>query len=173
MEQTMGISQVDPGFAGRLSRLQDIETKKIIPCQSLPEGGSCFIADDLPSIGYRCFHNADFDDSATRPNAAQISASHIENEFYRIALNPKTGGIQSIHDKQFSRQLVDTNSEYDLGELIYVTGGEGTYAIHSDLNQLKVHGSFCPPAPQDSTGKVVAPFFIFSLQLTRNSFILL
>ena len=67
---------------------------------------------------------------------SQISGNQMENEFYRVTLNPKTGGIQSIFDKQIGRELVDADSEYNLGELVYVTGGEGTYAIHSDLANL-------------------------------------
>jgi alpha-mannosidase len=114
--------------------VQDMATKKILPCQRLPEGGNCFIADDLPSIGYRCYRDAT--QPASEPNAVRISGNQIENEFYRVTLNPKTGGIQSIYDKQIRRELVDTNADYDLGELIYVTGGEGTSAIHSDLNRL-------------------------------------
>ncbi|HVM50378.1 MAG TPA: glycosyl hydrolase-related protein, partial [Candidatus Acidoferrum sp.] len=114
--------------------VQDAETKRVLPCQPLSEGGSCFVADNLPSIGYRAYRQA----ALTRPapNEVQICGNQMENEFYRIAFNPKTSGIQSIYDKEAKRELVDTNSEYALGELIYVTGGEGTYAIHSDLARL-------------------------------------
>jgi len=115
--------------------VQDIETKKSFPCQPLPEGGNCFIADDLPSIGYRSYRSM-ADAPAAMPDAVKISGNEMENEFYRVTLNPKTGGIQSIYDKQLGRELVDTNSECDLGELVYVTGGEGTYAVHSDLTNL-------------------------------------
>ncbi|HEY2081558.1 MAG TPA: polysaccharide lyase family protein [Verrucomicrobiae bacterium] len=114
--------------------LQDMATKKTFPCQALPEGGNCFIADRLPSIGYRCYQNATL--STPAPDAAEISSNQIENEFYRVTLNPKTGGIQSIYDKELKSELVDTNADFGLGELVYVTGGEGTSAIHSDLNRL-------------------------------------
>ena len=116
--------------------LQDLETKKTFFRQALPEGGSCFLADDLPSIGYRSYRNAASDISPPASDAAQFSGDAMENEFYRVTLDPKTGGIESIYDKQIGRELVDSNSEYGLGELIYVTGGEGTYAVHSDLSRL-------------------------------------
>jgi alpha-mannosidase len=114
--------------------VRDVATQKILPCQALPEGGNCFVADDLPALGYRTYRSAVVTDSA--PDAVQISDNEMENEFYRVTLNPQTGGIQSIYDRQLGRELVDTNSECDLGELVYVTGGEGTYAIHSDLTNL-------------------------------------
>ncbi|HXC35405.1 MAG TPA: glycoside hydrolase family 38 C-terminal domain-containing protein, partial [Candidatus Acidoferrales bacterium] len=112
----------------------DMKTKRISPSQLLPEGGSCFIADDLPAIGYRTYREIGLKEIP--PDAVEISGNRIENEYYRVTLNPKTGGIASIYDKQPGRQLVDTRADYDLGELIYRTGGEGTYAIHSDLKNL-------------------------------------
>lgn len=116
--------------------IQDLETKRTLPCQSLPEGGSCFIADDLPSVGYRCYGSPQAAARVAFPQAVKISSHQIENEFYRVTLDPQTGGIQSLYDKELRRELVDTNGEFTLGELIYVTGGEGTSAIHSDLNSL-------------------------------------
>jgi alpha-mannosidase len=116
--------------------VRDLATEKTLPCQALPEGGSCFIADDLPSIGYRSYRNATFDDSAAVKDAVQFSDNEMENEFYRVTLNPKSGGLQSIYDKQIKRELVDADSDCGLGELIYVSGGEGTYAVHSDLANL-------------------------------------
>jgi alpha-mannosidase len=112
----------------------DMKTKRISPSQLLPEGGSCFIADDLPAIGYRIYREIGLKEIP--PDAVEISGNRIENEYYRVTLNPKTGGIASIYDKQLGRQLVDSRADYDLGELIYRTGGEGTYAIHSDFNNL-------------------------------------
>jgi hypothetical protein len=116
--------------------VRDIATKKTLPCQALPEGGSCFIADDLPSIGYRTYRNAASDGKAVAKDAVQFSGNEMENEFYRVTLNPKSGGIQSIYDKQIKRELVDADGDCGLGELIYVSGGEGTYAVHSDLANL-------------------------------------
>ncbi|HEV2328552.1 MAG TPA: polysaccharide lyase family protein [Verrucomicrobiae bacterium] len=124
----------------------DMKTKRIFPCQSLPEGGSCFVAGELPAIGYRTYRQVALNDAP--PDAVEISGNQIENEYYRVTLNPKTGGIASIYDKQLGRQLVDTRADYDLGELIYRSGGEGTYAIHSDLKNL--------PPPQFSDHRQTA-----------------
>jgi len=93
------------------------------------------VAEDLPAVGYRLYREQT-GAKEHAPDAARISGNQIENEFYRVTLNPKTGGISSIYDRQSGCELVDTNGEFDLGELIYVNGGEGTYAIHSDLNRL-------------------------------------
>lgn len=116
--------------------VMDIQSGQLLQSQALPEGGRCFVARDLPAIGYRCYRQSPEPGGLARRDAVRISGDCIENEFYRVTLNPKTGGIQSIYDKQLKRELVDRNSEYDLGELIYVTGGEGTSAIHSNLGAL-------------------------------------
>jgi hypothetical protein len=111
--------------------VMDVGSKRTIPCQALPEGGSCFIAADLPSVGYRSYRNAVPKGQAK--DAARLGANEIENEFYRVTLDPNTGALKSILDKEAGRELVDAQSEYGMGEVIYVSGGEGTYAVHSDL----------------------------------------
>jgi alpha-mannosidase len=114
--------------------VQDLATKRKLPCQALPEGGTCFVAAELPSVGYRSYRNA----GATVPgkDTARITGNQMENEFYRVVVDPKTGALKSVFDKEAKRELVDADSEYGLGELIYVSGGEGSYAVHSDLGGL-------------------------------------
>ena len=112
--------------------MQDIETGKIFPSQPLPEGGSCFIANDLPAVGYRCYRQSEPSEAKSGHPAVHISGNRMENEFYRVTLNPKTGGIQSIYDKQLRRELVDSHSQYDLGELVYAMVNHGAITVHAD-----------------------------------------
>jgi hypothetical protein len=114
--------------------VQDVKTKRKLPCQELPEGGSCFVATDLPSVGYRSYRRVA--PAGPVANAVQFSGNQMENEFYRVSLDPKSGGLTSILDKETGRELIDAESEYRLGELIYVSGGEGSYAISSNLKAL-------------------------------------
>jgi alpha-mannosidase len=114
--------------------LEDVKTKRQVPCQALPEGGSCFVATELPSVGYRTYRRAAKAEPAT--NAVSFAGSRMENEFYRVTLDARSGALSSILDKETGRELIDAESEYRLGELIYVSGGEGSYAVHSDLRDL-------------------------------------
>jgi alpha-mannosidase len=114
--------------------VQDLKTKRMMPCQALPEGGSCFLAADLPSVGYRSYRETS--EAIPFPAAVSVSAGRMENEFYSVTLDTAHGGVKSIFDKQTGRELVDQASEYRLGEVIYVSGGEGSYAIHSNLRDL-------------------------------------
>jgi hypothetical protein len=126
--------------------VEDLATKKTIPSQALPEGGGCFLASDLPSVGYRSYRNTV--SAGSFKDAARIAGNEMENEFYRVLVDPQTGGLKSVFDKEAGRELVDAESDYRLGELVYVSGGEGTSAVHSDLKGL--------PAPQFTTHRQTA-----------------
>ncbi len=115
--------------------VKDFATGKTLPSQSLPEGGACFIAPDLPSVGYRTYGAAG-SAGPEGPGAARIAGNEMENEFYRVVIDPHTGALKSVYDKEAGRELVDAGSGFGLGELVYVSGGEGTSAVHSDLQTL-------------------------------------
>ena len=108
--------------------VQDLATKRELPCQALPEGGACFIAPDLPAVGYRSYRQS----ASAGPfdNAVRFAEGQMENEFYRVSLDRQTGALRSILDKETGRELADPQSEYGLGEMIYVSGGEGSSAMH-------------------------------------------
>ena len=127
-------SRTDVVTTDQAAAVQDVKTKRKIPCQALPEGGSCFVATELPSVGYRSYRK--LFETETRANAVTLAEGQMENEFYRVTVCPATGGLRSILDKETGCELVDPESVYRLGELIYVTGGEGSHAISSNLKGL-------------------------------------
>jgi len=68
----------------------------------------------------------------------------VENAFYRIRIDPASGALASVYDKQLNRELVDRNSPYRFGQYLYVEGGDGqTRMIHPfhslPLAQLTIH----------------------------------
>ena len=127
-------SRTDLVMTDHADAVQDAKTKKKLPCQALPEGGSCFVASDLPSVGYRSYLRV----AKTVPvaDAVQFSDGQMENEFYRVRVDATSGGLKSIIDKETGHELIDAECEYRLGEVIYVSGGEGSYAISSNLKAL-------------------------------------
>jgi alpha-mannosidase len=82
-----------------------------------------FQAADIPSFGYKLFAIAQ---GKTPSPAPTVSATQtvLENRFYRITLDPASGSIASIWDKDLNRELVDTHSPYRFGAYIYVTGAD-------------------------------------------------
>ncbi|CAN5536055.1 hypothetical protein BH10ACI2_BH10ACI2_10340 [soil metagenome] len=60
-----------------------------------------FVANDVPSVGYKTFY---IEPAATRATKVAGSSSIAENEFYKVTIDASRGGaISSIYDKQAKR----------------------------------------------------------------------
>lgn len=75
-------------------------------------------AENVPSMGYKSLPQ-----KAARPSAiVSYTGSSIENKFYKIAINPTTGAVMSLFDKQLGRELVDPAAKYGVNQYIYIKG---------------------------------------------------
>jgi alpha-mannosidase len=106
--------------------IADHATKKLVPYVVLHDGPSFrrveFRATDVPPVGYKVY---ELRTAHTIPPAPQKATSTlIESPFYRVQLDPASGSIRSIYDKQLNKELVDTNSTWRFGQYVYVTGGD-------------------------------------------------
>jgi alpha-mannosidase len=94
-----------------------------------------FMATDLPSVGYKCFQiRSGGKPLPVAPDSAMNPVT--ENQYYRITVDARSGAIQSIFDKQLSRELIDQKSPYKFGQYIYVTGGDGQTRIINPFKAL-------------------------------------
>lgn len=107
-------------------QITDPSTKQVIPYEVLSRKENFlhvrFVAPHLPPIGYKCFLIASVPDSTPADPAMEMRTA-VENRYYKILVDPNTGSVQSIYDKQLQRELVDTHSPYRFGQYLYVTGG--------------------------------------------------
>jgi len=55
-------------------------------------------------------------------STATSHGSTIENRFYKITINPTTGAVQSLFDKELGRELVDAAAPYGVNEYVYIKG---------------------------------------------------
>lgn len=121
----------------------DEATGKTVPFQVLSTGGDSirvkFEARDVPEFGYRVY----FTRHSTRKQTAAFDDRNpsIESPYYRIQLDPQSGSIRSIYDKELKRELVNQSSSYRFGQYLYVTGGD------KEPNSILVY-SRVAPAPQ-------------------------
>lgn len=76
-----------------------------------------FIAEDVPSLGYKTYR-IEPDQSSETHLAASACEAAIENEFYRIESDPATGRPARIFDKETGRDLIDGGSAYAFGDLV-------------------------------------------------------
>jgi len=113
-------------------QLVDTETGRPAAMESLRAGSGYrrvrFLAGRVPAMGYRVYRMESGQAAPASPESKP--ANTIENEFYRLTVDPNRGGISSVFDRQEGRELVDPKSPYLLGQYLYVAGGDNTRLIH-------------------------------------------
>jgi len=112
-----------------------------------------FEASEVPAFGYKLYSFQPGTEKRAE-NGTVPDRNVLENEYYRVRLDPASGAVASIFDKQLGKELVDRKSPYKFGSYLYVTGGDdipnnSLYRFGAGLNppKLTVH-------PAD-TGKLV------------------
>jgi hypothetical protein len=119
--------------------LLDLTNNEIVPAQELCTGEGFrhvrFLARNVPAVGYKCYalqpaNVADADVAPTfracpeRSEGSADGTPEIESPYYRVILDPETGGVRSILDKDLNRELVDSTSPFRFNQYIYVTGAD-------------------------------------------------
>ncbi len=106
-----------------------------------------FVAKDVPGTGYRVYELRKAKEAAPTEKANRSpNTTTLESAFYRVELDPETGGVRSIYDKQLQKELVSQTSPYKFGQYLYVSGGDKEpnsvlqYRVVSPKPQLEVHG---------------------------------
>jgi alpha-mannosidase len=118
----------------------DLDTKKIlteyggkipVPLEILHEGPGYrhvrFLAKDIPAMGFKCYSLV-AQSSSTKPSPTGTKQSApvtdtMENAYYRVQVDPASGAVKSILDKDANRELVDFRSPYKFNQYVYVQGG--------------------------------------------------
>ncbi len=114
------------------TQLVDTGTGQPAAVESLRAGNGYsrvrFLAGNVPAMGYRVYRLESSQPAPASPEPKP--ANTIENEFYRVKLDPNRGGLSSVFDKQQGVELVDPKSPYALDQYLYVAGGDNTRLIH-------------------------------------------
>ena len=106
--------------------LVDTTTGQVVPVEVLSGNkdfhNSISVAGDIPAVGYKVCQQRDSTDALKAEND---HAKHYTGEpLLSCELDPVTGAVRSIYDKQLERELVDEQSPYRFGQYLYVTGGD-------------------------------------------------
>ncbi len=106
--------------------ISDRATKESVPYVVLHEGANFrqveFRAVNVPPMGYKVYElRASKSESAAPP---KTTSTTIESHFYRVELDPASGSIRSIFDKELNKELVNTQSQWRFGQYVCVTGGD-------------------------------------------------
>jgi alpha-mannosidase len=127
----------------------DLATQQPVPYEVLSTGPEYhhirFAAQDVPSVGYKGYALKPTSEAPPKPAVTTIGT--IENRYYRVVLDPDTGSIKSIFDKELNKELVNTSSPYRFNQYLYVTGADKTpnRALESSpavpLPDFSIHGA--------------------------------
>ena len=128
------------------------------------DGGSltiAFYAEDVPSVGYSTYRIARGEPAGAAVASGQVNGYTIENRFYRVTLDPRTGGVASVWDKELGIELVDRDSvgaglprPYVLNQLIY------------DSGEPPINGRFSPESADIVVG-TQGPLWTSAVAVTR------
>lgn len=119
----------------------DVATGQAVPVEVL--GGDHndervrFMAQNVPAVGYKVYKFVSGSKSGAAPAPAVSRSLTLESPYYRVELDPATGAVRSIYDKQLHRELVNQSSPYRFGQYLYVTGGD--HSPNTILNYSRVY----------------------------------
>jgi alpha-mannosidase len=103
--------------------LADPSTGSVVPVQIVREENELnrvrFVAEEVPALGYKVYQLRAAAAPITRPASRQSTV--LESPYYRVELDPVSGAVRSIYDKDLRKELVDQQSRYRLGQYLYVT----------------------------------------------------
>jgi len=103
-----------------------------------------FIAEDIPACGYRTYCIAENDEPHASESSLQASSHAIENQFYRIEMDPVTGSVTSILDKSSDRELVDPKAQHGFGSFVVRDPHEAMFDQLEDVRvSVEHHGVVC------------------------------
>jgi len=122
-----------------------------------------FLAKDVPPLGYKVFKLGG-EASIIPSSNITVGPNMLENRFFKIRIDPETGGISSINDKQLKRELVDKDAPHKVNQFVmrWIQRGkiEGPSGVTVQKGQagpvcgsiiIKANGAGCPQITQEIT----------------------
>ncbi|MFZ2655684.1 MAG: glycoside hydrolase family 38 C-terminal domain-containing protein [Victivallales bacterium] len=78
----------------------------------------CFVVENIPAMGYKTYRLMLV--RRKNPEIAKFAenGSSIENEFYRITVDPATSKLVSVFDKDARRELIDSDAPHGFGDIV-------------------------------------------------------
>jgi alpha-mannosidase len=105
-----------------------------VPSQRLSTGELVFRAVDVPALASRIYHLGAATVVDELQSACNASGNTLENSLVKITLNPQSGDIASLVDKQTGYEFVDAKSRYAVNSYRYLRGGDSSDRASSPTN---------------------------------------
>ncbi len=78
---------------------------------------------DVPCFGLRGWRVLVDETGKPAPRAKPAAGLMLESAHYRLQVDPETGGLESLYDKELELELVDGDAAWQLGQLVHETLG--------------------------------------------------
>jgi hypothetical protein len=89
-----------------------------------------FIAEQVPACGYKLYRIVPGQASANAaPADLQVGEHWIENLYYRVELDPRSGAITSLYDKALKREWVDVSAPHGFNQLVVRSPVSGDVSV--------------------------------------------
>jgi len=98
----------------------DASTNEAIPYQIVHEMGKkkiLFLVKDVPPVGYKEYKVIEGTREQLSPTDLKVGEYFLENEFYRVEVNPNTGLVKRIYDKRHRREVLDSSGRGNVIQL--------------------------------------------------------
>ncbi len=96
-------------------RITDNETRESVDV-AVENGAFTFYAKSVPPMGYKSYT---LSESRSVRKTVDKDEYTVENSFYTLVFDPRTGAITSLYDKELGRELIDRDSQFKLNEYLY------------------------------------------------------
>lgn len=105
--------------------ITDISTNEPVPFQLINKRveGAYWLLDvkDIPALGFKAL-KVETDKNSNPLKKPQSPGNEVlENSFYKIIIDTKSGAISSLYDKELNRELLDKTNGYHIGQLVRET----------------------------------------------------
>jgi len=97
---------------------------KTQPLRSRKEGTYYAVyVENLPPMGYKTYRIITGKDDRLELPLTSQNNNMLENDYFKIVIDPQTGAIKSLFDKKLQLELADPKSPWQLGAFVYETLG--------------------------------------------------
>ena len=104
-----------PDECGKTASVRDASGREM-PCQVVGDE-IVFTAQDVPSIGYKVFYLSE--KPSTMASTVSTTNASIENEFFKVQVDPASGAVMSVYDKKAGREVIASGQKGDQLQLLF------------------------------------------------------
>ena len=125
-------------------RLIDLSTGSEVPFQMLSRRseGAYWILDvkEVPALGFKALKVETDDSQVPQVNQVSSGVEILENQYYRITVDKKTGAVSGLFDKDLGTDLIDHNNPYLIGQLVHETvpNRDSMVLTHTTVRNVRV-----------------------------------